>query len=1155
MTTTSGQELALRQLNAIGSESGGALEVLKAYPPSEERRALVVDVAVSCRDMPRRPEGLRLRDRERFSVWIATDFPFAIPGVNVPHGRFAGSAHVQWRHHLCLYQSPHTEWSAQDGMFGFIERLDYWLRRAAIGELDAVGAPLHPPVAYLGSASTPVVVPHCDTPSIAEDPWFGFAALQEVGDWRVDIVGWGEDPTDVPTAPAVLLPTRFPFEYPKKIGGLLAELDSAGVSQRLILALLRLGAATNGDDRPLYFIVGTAMRGIRGAGQLRQHLAVWRVEPVMVKGLLLSLRKFSDNPALRDIGERAEALVLDWAQGAELSWCRVLENRPEIVVRRDHDAPMSLFRGKTVAVWGCGAIGSHVAEMLVRASVEQLILWDDGIVGPGLLARQLFDHDDIGRPKAEALAARLRRINPAVRVEARCRNVLTGPLAAADWTEGAAFLVEATADNAVLQKLELQRWRSTAHRIPIISLAFDHRAQRGLGLVAKAEHSGGPADVARRVKLTTCADPALVGFRDAFWPTVRPPSFQPEPGCSDTTFVGSAADVASLVGTMLNRAATFLERKDGSTAIALLVGQPGVDRVVPREIPFTPDIAVRDERKGLDLRIATAAWREILGWKRRARRVSGPRVETGGVLFGERNDAAGVVWLDEVLGPPPDSEASEASFLCGIQGVEAANREKRRRTRESVSYMGMWHTHPGGLAIPSEKDLESTARLVSTLGSAFRGAAIVIVGGADRSPHFGAFVLDGDDIARGHPNQDQHRVVLVRPRRERSPVIGLALSGGGARAIAFHLGCLRALHDRGVLERVKVLSAVSGGAVIGALYAYGGGTFEEFELRVIDLLRRGLLGSLTTKALGPCLPGCVVTAASAGAAAASAGVARPLLAAAQRALGMHDPTRPGWGHALQPPLRRWVSRTSALEESLRSRLFGNSRVGDQRRHGMEVVINATELRTMSAFRFGSKESGCWRFGRLESNDVSLARAVAASAAYPVFLPALDCRYTFASSGGSRQERVILTDGGVFDNLGVTCLEPGRSEGPGFNVHPSDYILCCDAGPGLPSDETRPYWWPSRMRRAFESVFRKVHDAAAARLHALRASGQLKGFVMAYLGQRDDRLPLSPPDLVRRDEVVQYPTNLSAMKQEHIARLSNRGERLMRLLLDYYCPEL
>ena len=52
--------------------------------------------------------------------------------------------------------------------------------------------------------------------------------------------------------------------------------------------------------------------------------------------------------------------------------------------------------------------------------------------------------------------------------------------------------------------------------------------------------------------------------------------------------------------------------------------------------------------------------------------------------------------------------------------------------------------------------------------------------------------------------------------------IALALSGGGSRAIAFHLGCLRALNDRGLLKRVKTVSSVSGGSVIAATYCLDG---------------------------------------------------------------------------------------------------------------------------------------------------------------------------------------------------------------------------------------------------------------------------------------------------------------------------------------------
>ena len=81
------------------------------------------------------------------------------------------------------------------------------------------------------------------------------------------------------------------------------------------------------------------------------------------------------------------------------------------------------------------------------------------------------------------------------------------------------------------------------------------------------------------------------------------------------------------------------------------------------------------------------------------------------------------------------------------------------------------------------------------------------------------------------------------------PKIALALSGGGARAMAFHLGCLRALHDLGILNRVRVLSTVSGGSVIGALYAASDDPFPAFEARVRAVLARGLVKPAVRTAL------------------------------------------------------------------------------------------------------------------------------------------------------------------------------------------------------------------------------------------------------------------------------------------------------------------
>jgi hypothetical protein len=51
-----------------------------------------------------------------------------------------------------------------------------------------------------------------------------------------------------------------------------------------------------------------------------------------------------------------------------------------------------------------------------------------------------------------------------------------------------------------------------------------------------------------------------------------------------------------------------------------------------------------------------------------------------------------------------------------------------------------------------------------------------------------------------------------------TPKIGLALSGGGTRAALFSHGVLNGLHDSGVLERVDVISSVSGGSYAAYWY-------------------------------------------------------------------------------------------------------------------------------------------------------------------------------------------------------------------------------------------------------------------------------------------------------------------------------------------------
>src|SRR5678815_5798827 len=76
------------------------------------------------------------------------------------------------------------------------------------------------------------------------------------------------------------------------------------------------------------------------------------------------------------------------------------------------------------------------------------------------------------------------------------------------------------------------------------------------------------------------------------------------------------------------------------------------------------------------------------------------------------------------------------------------------------------------------------------------------------------------------------------------PDVGLALSGGGSRAAAFHRGTVRALAELGIVPRIKTLSSVSGGSVFAAAWLAArarGKTDEQFLAWMGDVLERGFI--------------------------------------------------------------------------------------------------------------------------------------------------------------------------------------------------------------------------------------------------------------------------------------------------------------------------
>jgi len=245
--------------------------------------SLVLLISIDCSGIPSQAAGMPLRPRERFHILVPSDFPFEVPVLFVAHNRFLGYPHVYWGHYLCLFQAPETEWNSSDGMFGFMERVDLFLRNAAAGQLDPVGAPMHPPTAPASKKKDlPTVIPKADSPSCGGGIWFGFATIENVSKRRIDLTGWksilDEEWPEEPSAVAVLLSKPLSHQFPSKIGELITELQKRGVRRNTLILLLRCALIQSEKDMPLLLVIGAPMRGVQGADVPKQHLTAWWID-------------------------------------------------------------------------------------------------------------------------------------------------------------------------------------------------------------------------------------------------------------------------------------------------------------------------------------------------------------------------------------------------------------------------------------------------------------------------------------------------------------------------------------------------------------------------------------------------------------------------------------------------------------------------------------------------------------------------------------------------------------------------------------------------------------------------------------------------------------------------------------------------------------
>ncbi|HPS31168.1 MAG TPA: sulfur carrier protein ThiS adenylyltransferase ThiF [bacterium] len=137
-----------------------------------------------------------------------------------------------------------------------------------------------------------------------------------------------------------------------------------------------------------------------------------------------------------------------------------------IMFARNIAGSPEILKNRTVAIAGCGGLGSNIAISLVRSGVGRLIIADFDKVELSNLNRQQFVTGDIGKPKVEVLAHHLKNINPEVEITAI--NQKLSPENIKELFKGADILIEAF-DLASSKLWLIESWLETYPSKPVVA--------------------------------------------------------------------------------------------------------------------------------------------------------------------------------------------------------------------------------------------------------------------------------------------------------------------------------------------------------------------------------------------------------------------------------------------------------------------------------------------------------------------------------------------------------------------------------------------------------------------------------------------------------------------------------------------------------------
>lgn len=371
--------------------------------------------------------------------------------------------------------------------------------------------------------------------------------------------------------------------------------------------------------------------------------------------------------------------------------------------------------------------------------------------------------------------------------------------------------------------------------------------------------------------------------------------------------------------------------------------------------------------------------------------------------------------------------------------------------------------------------------------------------------------------------------------------IGLALSGGGVRAAAFHSGVLKYLAEKGMLEDVTQISSVSGGSLlVGLVYSsnsYQWPSSEQYLNVSVGHVRK----VLTTKNLQ---------------------------------------YRAAIKLVLYPPNWRFVfSRANVIAQTLESLWNIDATVG-QIPPSPCWSINGTTAETGKRFRFKNGRMGDYVLGYADIASLPLSKALAVSAAFPGGVGPLAIKSEsfkwhkhehFASNGKSQLlapkfKRIHLYDGGLYDNLGLEPLfDLGEQKfKTRKNVSVSKVILS-DGGAPLRNTSIPGQLNPLRFHRMMDIMsdqqralrvrsfvgFLRANKECGA---YLQLGGNAKMSIAEYGKDRLNQAKLLALEWLKEEQIRSasaYPTNLKRMSIKDFELLFRHGYETAKWNLELF----